>query len=32
VFRQHTGGTLDEAEKGGLRNVRTTRRTAGRMG
>jgi ABC-2 type transport system ATP-binding protein len=32
VFRHHTGGTLDEAEKGGLRSVRSTRRTAGRMG
>ena len=32
VFRQHAGGSLDGAEKGGLRNVRATRRTAGRVG
>ena len=32
VFRHHTGGALDEPEKGGLRAVRSTRRTAGRMG
>jgi ABC-2 type transport system ATP-binding protein len=32
VFRQHTGGALDAAEKGGLRGIRSTRRTAGRMG
>ena len=32
VFRQHTGGSLDDAEKGGLRSVRATRRTARRMG
>jgi ABC-2 type transport system ATP-binding protein len=32
VFRQHTGGRLDSSEKGGLRGVRSTRRTAGRMG
>jgi ABC-2 type transport system ATP-binding protein len=32
VFRQHTGGSLDAEEKGGLRNVRNSRRTAGRMG
>ncbi|HZC71362.1 MAG TPA: ATP-binding cassette domain-containing protein [Jatrophihabitans sp.] len=32
VFRHHTGDTLDEEEKGGLRNVRTTRSTARRMG
>ena len=32
VFRQHTGGTLDDAERGGLWSVRTARRTASRMG
>jgi ABC-2 type transport system ATP-binding protein len=32
VFRHHTGGSLEGAEKGGLRSVRSTRRTAGRMG
>jgi len=34
VFRHHTGEQLDEDgnEKGGLRNVRSTRRTARRMG
>ncbi len=32
VFRHYTGGRLDEPEKGGLRAVRSTRRTAGRMG
>jgi ABC-2 type transport system ATP-binding protein len=32
VFRQYTGGSLDGAEKGDLRSVRTTRRTARRMG
>jgi ABC-2 type transport system ATP-binding protein len=32
VFRQYTGGTLDGEEKGGLRSVRTARRTARRMG
>jgi ABC-2 type transport system ATP-binding protein len=34
VFRRHTGNTLDGAElgKGGLREVRRTRRTAGRVG
>lgn len=34
VFRHYTGGTLDEAAeaKGGLREIRTTRRTAGRLG
>jgi ABC-2 type transport system ATP-binding protein len=34
VFRHHTGETLDEAdaEKGGLRGVRATRRTARRLG
>jgi len=31
VFRHHTGGTLDDAAKGGLREVRRTRRTAGRL-
>jgi ABC-2 type transport system ATP-binding protein len=34
VFRHHTGETLDEneGEKGGLRGVRATRRTARRLG
>jgi ABC-2 type transport system ATP-binding protein len=34
VFRHHTGETLDETEgeKGGLRGVRATRRTARRLG
>jgi ABC-2 type transport system ATP-binding protein len=32
VFRHHTGGSLDAAETGGLKSVRTTRRTAGRLG
>ena len=32
VFRHHTGDSLGDAEKGGLRNVRATRRTARRMG
>jgi ABC-2 type transport system ATP-binding protein len=32
VFRRHTGDSLDNAERGGLRSVRNTRRTAGRMG
>jgi ABC-2 type transport system ATP-binding protein len=32
VFRHHTGGTLAESERGGLRGVRATRRTANRMG
>ena len=34
VFRHHTGETLDGAatEKGGLRSVRATRRTARRLG
>jgi ABC-2 type transport system ATP-binding protein len=32
VFRHYTGGTFDEAEEGGLRSVRTARRTARRMG
>jgi ABC-2 type transport system ATP-binding protein len=32
VFRHHTGGQLDAHEKGGIRGIRSTRRTAGRMG
>jgi ABC-2 type transport system ATP-binding protein len=32
VFRHHTGDLLAGQEKGGLRSVRSTRRTAGRMG
>jgi ABC-2 type transport system ATP-binding protein len=32
VFRHYTGGSLEQAEKGGLRSVRSTRRTAGRLG
>jgi ABC-2 type transport system ATP-binding protein len=32
VFRYHTGESLVPGEKGGLRNVRSTRRTAQRMG
>ena len=32
VFRRHTGGSLAEDAKGGLRTVRSTRRTAGRVG
>ena len=34
VFRHYTGGTLDdgEPEKGGIRSVRNTRRTARRLG
>jgi len=32
VFRHYTGGRLDDAEKGGMRAVRNTRRTARRMG
>jgi len=32
VFRQYTGGSLDGDDKGGLRAIRTTRRTAGRVG
>jgi len=32
VFRHHTGGLLEAQEKGGLRGIRSTRRTAGRMG
>jgi len=32
VFRHHTGESLAASEKGGLRDVRGTRRTAQRMG
>jgi len=32
VFRRHTGGSLEGDDKGGLRAIRTTRRTAGRVG
>jgi ABC-2 type transport system ATP-binding protein len=32
VFRHHTGGALGDDAKGGLRGIRSTRRTAGRMG
>jgi len=32
VFRQHTGSSLTENEKGGLRDVRSARRTARRLG
>jgi ABC-2 type transport system ATP-binding protein len=32
VFRHHTGESLGASEKGGLRDVRGTRRTAQRMG
>ncbi len=32
VFRHHTGDSLTEEERGGLRSVRSTRRTARRMG
>jgi ABC-2 type transport system ATP-binding protein len=32
VFRHYTGGTLDDAEKGGIRDVRRARRTARRLG
>ena len=32
VFRHHTGDQLATPEKGGLRGIRSTRRTAGRMG
>jgi ABC-2 type transport system ATP-binding protein len=32
VFRQFTGGTLDDDAKGGLRAIRTSRRTARRLG
>ena len=32
VFRHYTGDQLGDEETGGLRGVRATRRTAGRMG
>jgi len=32
VFRHYTGADLEDAEKGGLRAIRSTRRTAGRLG
>jgi ABC-2 type transport system ATP-binding protein len=32
VFRRHTGESLDASAKGGLRDVRGTRRTAQRLG
>ena len=32
VFRRHTGDTLTASEKGGMRDVRAARRTAGRLG
>jgi ABC-2 type transport system ATP-binding protein len=32
VFRHYTGSSLTENEKGGLRDVRSTRRTARRLG
>jgi ABC-2 type transport system ATP-binding protein len=32
VFRHYTGDRLDDVERGGLKNVRSSRRTAGRMG
>jgi ABC-2 type transport system ATP-binding protein len=32
VFRHHTGNALTDAEKGGIRDVRAARRTAGRLG
>jgi ABC-2 type transport system ATP-binding protein len=32
VFRHYTGDQLGDSEKGGLRGIRSTRRTAGRMG
>ncbi len=32
VFREYTGGSLDEPGRGGLRSVRSTRRTANRLG
>ncbi|GAA4695620.1 ATP-binding cassette domain-containing protein [Pseudonocardia yuanmonensis] len=32
VFRHHTGDTLDGSDKGGIRDVRAARRTAGRLG
>jgi len=32
VFRHFTGGTLADETTGGLREIRRTRRTAGRLG
>jgi ABC-2 type transport system ATP-binding protein len=32
VFRHHTGDSLSEDHRGGLQSVRSTRRTAGRLG
>ncbi len=32
VFRHYTGADLDETEKGGIRAIRSTRRTASRLG
>jgi len=32
VFRHYTGETLDDEQKGGIRNVRRTRSTARRLG
>jgi ABC-2 type transport system ATP-binding protein len=32
VFRRYTGADLEETEKGGIRAIRSTRRTAGRLG
>jgi ABC-2 type transport system ATP-binding protein len=32
VFRHYTGGSLDQGDTGGLKSVRSTRRTAGRLG
>ncbi len=32
VFRHHTGNTLTAEERGGMRDVRAARRTAGRLG
>jgi ABC-2 type transport system ATP-binding protein len=32
VFRHYTGGTLDDSELGGIRDVRRARRTARRLG
>jgi ABC-2 type transport system ATP-binding protein len=32
VFRHHTGGSLDDEAKGGLREIRRARRTARRLG
>jgi ABC-2 type transport system ATP-binding protein len=32
VFRHHTGGSLDNETRGGLREVRSARRTARRLG